>query len=492
MSAHDEHRLPEHIGPSGYREHTRAMAGGSATALRPGSRSPYLIALFCIFAAICMIMLLRESVARWAPWLKIKRAADVRKEETQIIAAAVQLNHQLLMYADVPTPSKGSRRNSVDAKNIDAAVEPEASLATPPTGELDECKVTTTAKGSLSNPEQLSSPRSSRSPRSDSGRVRPGTPLASPSSAPRLSSATPKRRPSLLGRASLSSPSGAASTVTLAAGTMLMARERFRADAEVARAMMAADHATLPDAPEEQEEGVETLLADELVNQPGQSAESAADREARLLNLAEARVPVSRMQQVLAVLDVQNAAASPGKSVESQAESHRAALCTLRSAAAKVLSERLAAAAMGSARSADPQCALWEAHLRQLSAPLPAASEQGPRSAALSAADWLLVNSLKRGRQTATIRVIDAAIFDLPLMCALRMDAAERMQHVQDELRLLQRGISGSSASAITAVPHRTALPVLSPLKECKPERSSSGSIMTPVARAPLPPLIIS
>ena len=154
-----------------------------------------------------------------------------------------------------------------------------------------------------------------------------------------------------------------------------------------------------------------------------------------------------------------------------------------------MLSGRLAAAAVGSTRSADPQRALWEAHLWQLSAPLSTASEQGPRSTALSAADWLLVNSLKCGRQAATVRVIDAAVFDLPLIYVLREDAAERKQCVHDELLLLQQGIHGSCASVAAAVPRRAVLPALSPLKSRKPGTSLSGNFMMPLARAPLPPL---
>jgi len=70
-----------------------------------GASSSYMVALLLLLALILAVLLFRERLAVGIPWLHVLRRADMKKQEAQIIEAAVELELQLTR-AQVSDPAK--------------------------------------------------------------------------------------------------------------------------------------------------------------------------------------------------------------------------------------------------------------------------------------------------------------------------------------------------------------------------------------------------
>ena len=186
----------------------------------------------------------------------------------------------------------------------------------------------------------------------------------------------------------------------------------------------------------------------------------------------------------------------------------------MRAAAVQLLQSWLAAppSPLSSVDPSPPvQRAQWEVQLRQLSSDLPSTpSEQcSPRTAALHPGDFPLLTSLRLGRSPLVGRVLDATMFDAPLLAVLRQDAASRKQRVQQEVVKLQTEavaaalLTTEEASAKSAAAARFAsadlagarrimysLPPLQKLSRHGGDLlTRSTTVLTPQLRQHLPPL---
>jgi len=232
---------------------------------------------------------------------------------------------------------------------------------------------------------------------------------------------------------------------------------------------------------------------------------SPEQQQQRWLALAEARVPRSLL---VAALDGIEHSTQPTAAVPQS-------MLVLRAAAVQLLQSWLAAppspsSSVGSSRSV--QRAQWEVQLQQLSFGLPSTPlEHGSsKTAALSPGDFVLLTSLRLGRSPLVGRVIDAAMFDAPLLAVLRQDAASRKQRVQQELDKLQAEAAAAALQAPEAASPKSAaaarfvsadlagarrithsLPPLQLLPRLGGDPlTRSAPVLTPQLRLPLPPLV--
>jgi hypothetical protein len=60
-----------------------------------GLASGYLVGLLVLFALATCVILLRERLAVWLPWLRVVRRADIQKQEQQSVAVAKAIERQL-------------------------------------------------------------------------------------------------------------------------------------------------------------------------------------------------------------------------------------------------------------------------------------------------------------------------------------------------------------------------------------------------------------
>jgi hypothetical protein len=79
---------------------------------RGGASSGYMIALLLLFALILTVLLFREKLAVNVPWLRVLRRADMKKQEAEIVKAAVELERQLTRALSSPMRPPLSRETS--------------------------------------------------------------------------------------------------------------------------------------------------------------------------------------------------------------------------------------------------------------------------------------------------------------------------------------------------------------------------------------------
>jgi hypothetical protein len=79
---------------------------------RGGATSGYMIALLALFGLILAVLLFREKLAISAPWLRVMRRADMKKQEAEIVEAAIELEQQLTRALSSPMRPPLSRRTS--------------------------------------------------------------------------------------------------------------------------------------------------------------------------------------------------------------------------------------------------------------------------------------------------------------------------------------------------------------------------------------------
>jgi hypothetical protein len=69
-----------------------------------GLASGYLVGLLVLFALATCVILLRERLAVWLPWLRVVRRADIQKQEQRSIAAAKAIERQLSLSGATAGP----------------------------------------------------------------------------------------------------------------------------------------------------------------------------------------------------------------------------------------------------------------------------------------------------------------------------------------------------------------------------------------------------
>ncbi len=168
-----------------------------------GVSSGYMVCLLVIFAALCFLLLYREKIASWAPWLRVVRRADLKLEEKEIVAAAERFEKQMegdglytVTDEDAPTHThtpSGNRRAPRRRQRSNRREEQE-----PPTVELTaegkqwqvNMGTAAAAAASSSSPKAaaLSSP-SAPSPSNDSSSTLPSAPFAAAGAGKNSSSA---------------------------------------------------------------------------------------------------------------------------------------------------------------------------------------------------------------------------------------------------------------------------------------------------------------
>jgi len=79
---------------------------------RGGATSGYMIALLTLFGLLLAVLLFREKLAISVPWLRVMRRADMKKQEVEIVEAAIALERQLTRALSSPMSPPLPRRTS--------------------------------------------------------------------------------------------------------------------------------------------------------------------------------------------------------------------------------------------------------------------------------------------------------------------------------------------------------------------------------------------